>query len=235
MEIRGPLYHQPSGRCLAARVRVARTLWERVRGAIPVPPAPGDALLLPNTSWVHGFGMAGPLDVVYLDADYGVVRVVRSLKPWRIAPPGWRARHTLEMAAGGASGISAGDRLSWTPAPAGASPVQPASPMALHVICGHVPDGITLKASASRDGDMVRITYTVRNGLGGPLGDEHIAAADGLGRPLPVTRVGVADPIASGQEATGSIVLKVDTFPAVIVWTWSQGDTRVRADAALTP
>ena len=56
--------------------------------------------------------MRFPIDVVFLNRDLQVVKVVECLRPWRMASAR-RARATLELAAGEASarGIRVGDRL----------------------------------------------------------------------------------------------------------------------------
>jgi uncharacterized membrane protein (UPF0127 family) len=61
---------------------------------------------------VHTFFMRFPMDVVFLDREGKVVKVVRNLKPWRAA--GARgARSALELAAGEAArrGLDVGQRL----------------------------------------------------------------------------------------------------------------------------
>lgn len=116
MTCSGSVYHERSGRCLARGVRVARSLWARLRGAIPTRPGTNEAILIPHARWVHSMGMRGAIDVLYLDRGFRVVRVVRGLRPWRIAPPAWRAYYALELAAGFSEGINRGDVLVWSAA-----------------------------------------------------------------------------------------------------------------------
>ena len=70
-------------------------------------------LLVPARS-VHTCGMRFAIDAVFLDADLRVVKVVRGLRPWRLASAR-RARVVLETEAGGAAAIAVGDRLSLRP------------------------------------------------------------------------------------------------------------------------
>ena len=89
-------------------VRLAATPLARLRGLIGRPPSPTPLLLVPARS-VHTFGLRRPIDVVFLDADLVVVRVVRSLGPRRVA--GARgAVAALELVAGAAT-VEPGDRL----------------------------------------------------------------------------------------------------------------------------
>lgn len=93
-------------------VRAASRL-DRLRGLIARSrPAPRHALLIVNCSSVHAFGMAYPIDVVFIDRDWCVMRVA-SLRPF-----GMRACRgacaVLELRSGEADrlGIAAGVRIS---------------------------------------------------------------------------------------------------------------------------
>lgn len=50
------------------------------------------------------------IDVVFLDRDYAVLKVVESLRPWRFAGAR-RAKAVLELPRGGARRIRNGDSL----------------------------------------------------------------------------------------------------------------------------
>jgi hypothetical protein len=63
------------------------------------PPAPGHALLITPCASVHTAFMRYPIDVVFVDRHGRILKVVETLPPWRAAAC-WRARHTLELAAG---------------------------------------------------------------------------------------------------------------------------------------
>jgi len=74
---------------------------------------PGEGILLRPASSIHMFFMRFAIDAVFLDRDLVVRKVVRDLKPWRIA--GARgAKAVLELAAGECErrGVRPGDRLS---------------------------------------------------------------------------------------------------------------------------
>ena len=73
---------------------------------------PGGGMLIDRAPSVHMFFMRFPIDVVFVDRDLKVVKVVERLRPWRIAS----ARHAaaaLELPAGAAaaSGVDVGDIL----------------------------------------------------------------------------------------------------------------------------
>ena len=89
-------------------VRLAATPLARLRGLLGRPPSPTPLLLVPARS-VHTCGLRRPIDVVFLDADLTVVKVVERLRPWRFASARG-AVAALELAAG-ASTLKPGDRL----------------------------------------------------------------------------------------------------------------------------
>lgn len=91
----------PCGRVLAGTVTWARTPRERARGLIgTAEPAPGAALVIERAPQVHTFGLAYPIDVVFCDRDWRVLRAVRRLRPRRATRWVWGARYAIEMAAG---------------------------------------------------------------------------------------------------------------------------------------
>ena len=94
----------PGGLRLAdASSTVARTLGL----ALLDPPPPGHALLIPRCRCVHTFGMRFAVDIVWIDAHGGVVEVMRDVGPRRLVRCR-RARHVVEVAAGGADRLVAG-------------------------------------------------------------------------------------------------------------------------------
>ena len=101
-----------TGTVLARRCVLAATPWLRLRGLLGRPLPAGTGLLLPRTRSVHTWGMRYPIDVLFLDGEDVIVRIVGPLAPWRAA--GARAaRATLELPAGtaAAAGLAPGDRL----------------------------------------------------------------------------------------------------------------------------
>ena len=61
---------------------------------------------------VHTFFMRFAIDVVFLDRDLKVRRVVEDLRPWRLSPWVLSAHSVLELAGGTLKGsVEAGDVL----------------------------------------------------------------------------------------------------------------------------
>jgi len=59
-----------------------------------------NGMLLKNANAIHTFFVRFPIDVVFLDRDFKVVKTVENLKPFRFSPIVWKAKHTLELPVG---------------------------------------------------------------------------------------------------------------------------------------
>jgi uncharacterized protein len=94
---------------------VADTVLTRMRGLLGRRALdPGAGLLLRPAPSIQTLFMGFPIDVVFLDRDGRVLKVVPELRPWRAAACRG-ARQVLELAAGEAArrGVRTGDRLVW--------------------------------------------------------------------------------------------------------------------------
>jgi uncharacterized membrane protein (UPF0127 family) len=92
---------------------VADSFLTRFRGLMGRADLPaGEGLLFPGTRSVHTHFMRFAIDVVFLDADDRVVRIVPRLRPWRAAASR-DARSVLELRAGECKrrGLCEGARL----------------------------------------------------------------------------------------------------------------------------
>ena len=106
------LIHVRTGREIA-RLEIARTTLQRMRGLLGrngLPP--GQGMLIERCSSIHTLFMKFALDVVFLDSDWEVRRVVRDLRPWRMAHS-LGASCVVELAAGALEGtdLAPGDAL----------------------------------------------------------------------------------------------------------------------------
>jgi uncharacterized protein len=103
------------GTVVCERCILARSMFARMRGLLGRRSlAPEEGMLLRPASSVHTWFMRFPIDVVFLDRNLTVLRVVPALRPWRAAWK-WRSSSVLELAAGESErrGIRAGDTLRW--------------------------------------------------------------------------------------------------------------------------
>ena len=98
---------------MCERCVLADTALARMRGLLGRRELPsGEGILLKPASSVHMASMRFPIDAVFLDRDFRVMKVASDLRPWRAA--GSRgAKAVLEIPAGEASrrGLTVGDRL----------------------------------------------------------------------------------------------------------------------------
>jgi uncharacterized protein len=79
---------------------VADTPLARMRGLLKHQELPsGDGLLLQPAGSIHTAFMRFPIDVVFLNAEYEVIKLVADLSPWRTARASG-AKAVLELTAG---------------------------------------------------------------------------------------------------------------------------------------
>jgi uncharacterized protein len=108
-----PIVNLTQGNVICERVTVADRLLPRLRGLLGRDSLPGgEGVLLRPAPSVHTAFMRFPIDVVFLDREMQVVKVVEDMRPWRTASAR-RAKSTLELASGEAAArkIRIGDRL----------------------------------------------------------------------------------------------------------------------------
>jgi uncharacterized protein len=97
------------------RIRAATRPHTRLLGLLALPPlGPAEALALHPCASVHTCFMGYAIDVVYLDRDDRVLKVVSDMRPWRFSACRG-ARTTLELAAGEAERLRlrTGAHIAW--------------------------------------------------------------------------------------------------------------------------
>lgn len=111
----GALFDQDRGHCVVRKAWKTDSAWERLRGLLGRPQlGAGEALLLEPCSSVHCLGMRYPLDLVYVERNGRVCKLVHGLRPGRFSAS-LKAHATVELAAGAleTTGIRVGDILVW--------------------------------------------------------------------------------------------------------------------------
>jgi uncharacterized membrane protein (UPF0127 family) len=94
---------------------IANTALRRMRGLLGRQSLPGgEGMLLQPAPSIHTAFMRFPIDVVMLDRNLEVVKIVERMRPWRTASAR-RARSVLELAEGevSRSGVELGDQLAF--------------------------------------------------------------------------------------------------------------------------
>jgi uncharacterized membrane protein (UPF0127 family) len=101
-----------TGTRLAGRVTAAVDSASRRQGLLGRTSLDDEALVIAPCNAVHTFFMAFPIDVLFVDKQGQVLKVVPDVRPWRIAGA-LRGFATIELAAGTASRTSttAGHRI----------------------------------------------------------------------------------------------------------------------------
>jgi len=113
--IHGVLYRQDNHIPLLTDVMHTTSLLERMRGLLGRRPLlENQGLLLRPCSAVHTFGMRYPLDLLFLDREWRITKMVDSLNPYRMA---WSfgASMVIEMRSGTLNqlNLTPGTRLIW--------------------------------------------------------------------------------------------------------------------------
>ena len=110
-----------NGEVVCGRCLLADNAWTRFRGLLGRNGlADDEGLLLRPAGSIHTLFMRFAIDAVFLDRQDTVVKIVRSLGPWRFAAAR-RAKRTLELPAGSTErrGLALGERLVFVPERAG--------------------------------------------------------------------------------------------------------------------
>lgn len=108
-----PIANYTRGTIVCEHALVADRALARMRGLLGRKSLPaGEGLLLRPAPSIHTAFMRFPIDVIFLDRDLQVVKVVETLDPWRVTSAR-RAHAALELTAGEAAvrGVEIGDSL----------------------------------------------------------------------------------------------------------------------------
>lgn len=101
---------------LATRLRVAASHYERLVGLLRTSPSAfqdGSGLWIVPCHGVHTLAMRYPIDVLYLDKENRVIRMVDNLRPWRMTPMIVESATVIELPAHTAwnTGTRVGDQI----------------------------------------------------------------------------------------------------------------------------
>ncbi len=101
--------------CLFEKVLRTTRFLERLCGLLFSPPLKQkEGLLIEPCSSVHTIFMRYPIDIVFIDKDWRVVKTIKSLKPWRMAASR-KSYRVLELANDSLAQIDipSGQQLKW--------------------------------------------------------------------------------------------------------------------------
>jgi uncharacterized protein len=98
------LVNQSNGRILADHLLVANTFWTRLRGLMFTSSLPSNsAMHITPCRSVHTFFMNYAIDVVYLDADFQIVAIDKTMVPRKFGKLHKGAVSVVELPAGKAA------------------------------------------------------------------------------------------------------------------------------------
>jgi uncharacterized membrane protein (UPF0127 family) len=106
--------NETRGQVLMTRGELASTFWARLCGLMGRSALESETgLILKGDKSIHTFFMRFPIDVIYADQDWRVVRVDPTMPPNRIGPFVLRSTYVVELPAGviQATGTAVGDQL----------------------------------------------------------------------------------------------------------------------------
>ena len=84
--IRGRLYQSNNRLLLLNEVMLTSNALERMRGLLGRPALTrGQGLLIRPCNSVHTIGMRYPIDLIFLDRQWVIKKLVHALPPWRLA------------------------------------------------------------------------------------------------------------------------------------------------------
>ena len=85
---------------MAENLVLANTALKRLRGLLGRSSLPlHEALWLRPCNSIHTLWMRFAIDVIFLDRQLRIVRLVENLHPFRLTTPTWQAASVIEMAA----------------------------------------------------------------------------------------------------------------------------------------
>lgn len=100
-----------NGDVLFGKAGRADTFWTRFKGLMWAKQIDDEqALFFTKTNSVHTIGMRFPIDVIYLDEQYTILKIVHNLKPYRMSGH-FSAKHLIEAKAGSCHRLKLTDTL----------------------------------------------------------------------------------------------------------------------------
>jgi uncharacterized membrane protein (UPF0127 family) len=108
------IVYRSRGTTVADQVEVAASFWRRGKGLIGRRSLPqGYGLVIRPCGSIHMFFMSIPLDVLHLDQEGHVVKILHGIKPWRPGPLVPKSKWVVELPAGTVrqTGTQVGDEI----------------------------------------------------------------------------------------------------------------------------
>jgi uncharacterized membrane protein (UPF0127 family) len=95
------VFNQTRNTLLVSRGCLANTFWLRLRGLLGVAALEsGEGLILVGEKSIHTLFMKFPIDVVYVNKDYQVIRTDDNMTPYRLGPFIFQSAYVVEVPIG---------------------------------------------------------------------------------------------------------------------------------------
>lgn len=102
-----------NGKIICQKMIMAESMFSRMKGLMFSNSLPGcDGFLIKPCNSIHTFFMLYSLDVIFLDKNFKIVKVIYNLVPWRMTLIYFKSYQVLEMQAGTLiKNLNIGDQL----------------------------------------------------------------------------------------------------------------------------
>ncbi|RQD76267.1 MAG: DUF192 domain-containing protein [Candidatus Syntrophonatronum acetioxidans] len=110
------VYNVTKDRVLLQEVEIADSFLLRLKGLLGRKGvSPGKGIIIKPCNAVHTLGMSFPIDVVFVDKEDHICRLIEGMLPNRFSPVVKEALYVVEGPAGfgGQAGAQEGDKLKW--------------------------------------------------------------------------------------------------------------------------
>ena len=95
------LINQTQNTVLAENIFIADTTFKRIKGLLGKKEfLPGQALILEPCNAVHTFFMRFPIDLLFVDNNYRIIKAMPGLVPNRISRIYWESNRVIELPCG---------------------------------------------------------------------------------------------------------------------------------------
>jgi uncharacterized membrane protein (UPF0127 family) len=95
------VFNQTRNIVLIKQGRLADNFWLRLRGLLGTSALlEGEGLVLVGEKSIHTLFMQYPIDVVYVNKQYQVIRVDANMVPYRLGPLIWQSAYVVEVPVG---------------------------------------------------------------------------------------------------------------------------------------
>lgn len=95
------MYLYLNSKIICKNIEVAETFYSRFKGLMFRKNMNDiDGLLLKKCKSIHMFFMKFPIDVIFVDKNFNIVKICENIKPWHITGYYYKAAHAIEFRAG---------------------------------------------------------------------------------------------------------------------------------------